>query len=86
MTSTKRLPVPPPDGQRRPPGHPAGRRVVAAGEQRDGGALHRAGQPGGVRQRQLLPGLDTATDDGELDDDNDDDDEDEERRVTETIC
>lgn len=56
--------------------------MVAAGGQRAGGALRRAGQPGGLRQRQLLPGLDTATDGGEFDDDDDD----EELRVTETNC
>lgn len=54
-----------PDGQRRPPGDPAGRTVVAHGRQCSGGALRQAEQPGCVRQRHLLPGLDTPTDEGE---------------------
>lgn len=73
MTWTKRLSAPPPpDGQWRPPGDPAGRRVVADGGKRAGGPLRRAGQPGRLWQRQLLPGLDTTTDGGEFDDDDDD--------------
>lgn len=54
-----------PDGQRRPSGDPAGRTVVAHGRQCFGGALRQAEQPGCVRQRHLLPGLDTPTDEGE---------------------
>lgn len=46
--------------------------MVADGGQRAGGPLRRAGQPGRLRQRQLLPGLDTTTDGGEFHDEDDD--------------
>lgn len=61
----KKFSVVVPDGQRRPPGDPAGRTVVAHGRQCFGGALRQAEQPGCVQQRHLLPGLDTPTDEGE---------------------
>lgn len=43
--------------------------MVAGGGQRAGGPLRCAGQPGRLRQRQPLPGLDTTADGGEFDDD-----------------
>lgn len=52
------------DGQRRPPGVPEGRSVVADGRQRQRPTLQPEQQTRPLWERHLLPGLDLPTDEG----------------------
>lgn len=52
------------DGQRRPSGDPEGRTMVARWGQRLGRTLHAAEHDRDLRQRHLLSGLDTPSDEG----------------------